>query len=310
MARRLIFGVVLLFLTACGGAAGSATTAANGGGSDTGGSAGYEAQAGPASSAGAQPEAEQARVDVAGQQSQAQPNAQAPGQRLVIKTATLQMVVDDVSAAEQLVRKLADTREGFVLSSQASGENDRRTATIAFKVPAQRFDEALTELSKFGKIEAQNVQGQDVTDEFVDLQSRLKNLRAVETRLLQFLADAKTTKEALDVNAQLSDIQGQIEQAQGRITYLQQSAALSTITVTLRAAAVVSIVPEAGWAPGATARNALNSLITFGQGLADIAIVVAVWAPVWLPLFLIGWWFVRRGRRLSAAPLDSSAGQP
>lgn len=308
MGRRLLLALLVLFaLSACGGSAapGAATTGARpAAGTDdfayASAAASMDSAEAPQEAAAAAPGADAAAGGTTDEARLANENAQAQidDERLVIRTATLQLLVDDVGLAESQIRTLADSRGGFVLNSQASGEADRRTASISFKVPARRFDEAINELAKLAiKVETQEVQGEDVTDQFVDLESRLRNLRAVEARLLQFLAQAQRTEDALTVNAQLTDIQGQIEAAQGRINYLKQSAALSTISVTLRAEAVVEVLPEPGWTPSATARAALNDLLQFGQGIAEVLIVVAVWSPVWLPLVLLGLWLWRRSRR-------------
>lgn len=295
MGRRIAVGLIaLVLLAACGG--GGAETASQAGGA-TGGSASTDA-----APVAEQPQAatETEAFGASGQVTQGSQTAQG-GQRLVIKTATIDLLVENVDAAETQVRALADDRDGFVLSSTAYGEDQNRTASISFKVPSERFDDAMSALANLAiKVESQEVQGQDVTDEYVDLNSRLRNLRAVETRLLQFLEEAQRTDDLLAINGQLTDVQGQIEQTQGRIAYLEQSAALSTITVSLRMQPVVEVVPEAGWSPGLTARQAAKSLVAFGQGIADIAIVFGVWLPVWLPLLLIALWLYRRSRRVPA----------
>lgn len=308
MGRKMIVGLLLLVsLTACGGSAGGSSGSTGAGFNQidkgvSGDTAAPAAGSGSPTSGGAT-DSEQKPVDVSGEQVQAARNAQAATERLVIRTATVNTLVADVNVAEGLVRQLAEDREGFVLSSLAEGEDEQRTATISFKVPAERFDETLGAIAKLAlKVESLQVEGQDVTDEYVDLESRLRNLRAVETRLLQFLNDANRTEDALAVNAQLTDIQGQIEQAQGRIAYLKQSAALSTITVSLRAQPTVQMLSEPGWSPGTIARAALKNLIAFGQALASVAIVAAVWSPVWLSLLLVALLVRRRQRRLSGPP--------
>lgn len=310
MGRKMIVGLLLLVsLTACGGSGSGDSSvfkqidqglsAAPAGGSTT--------------TTATDAYSEQSQVDMTGEQVQAARYAQAAAERLVIRTATIRALVTDVNAAESRIRELAEGRDGFVLSSQAEGAAEQRTATISFKVPAERFDETLGELTRLAlTVESLQVEGQDVTDEYVDLESRLRNLRAVETRLLQFLNDAKRTEDALSVNAQLTEIQGQIEQAQGRIAYLKQSAALSTITISLHAQPTVQVLSEPGWAPGTTARAALKSLILFAQAVAEVAIVVAVWSPVWLSLLLVALLVRRRLRRSPLPPSTSgpTAAQP
>lgn len=312
MGRKIIVGLLLLVsLTACGGSS-SVFNQIDQGLSSGAGAKPAAAGSGTTTSAPA-PDAEQSEVDLSGEQVEAARNAQAAAERLVIRTAAVRALVADVNAAETSVRALAEGRDGFVLSSLAEGEADQRTATISFKVPAERFDEALGEISKLAlKVDSLQIEGQDVTDEYVDLESRLRNLRAVETRLLQFLNDARRTEDALAVNTQLTEIQGQIEQAQGRIAYLKQSAALSTITVSLHAQPTVQTLSEPGWSPSTIARAALKDVITFAQSLASVGIVAAVWSPVWVSLLLIVLLVRRRLRRSSPPPATPgpTAAQP
>ncbi len=291
MGRALVVGLLLLFLTACG--VGSTTESGMPGTAE-------EVRA-PEAAPAAEPAAEAGATDKVAYDTESLETAQqiqAQQDRLVIKTAMLQLEVARVDETEAQVRQLAASMGGFVLSSQTYGEGDERFANITLKVPANRFDETIAELSSLAlKVDSREVKGEDVTDEYVDLESRLRHLRAVEARLLEFLEQAETVEDALRVNQQLMDIQGQIEQTQGRINYLEESVAFSTINVSLHARAVVAVVPEAGWSPVATARWALRSLLEFGQMVASVMIVISVWAPVWLPMFVGGWWLWHRSRR-------------
>jgi hypothetical protein len=196
------------------------------------------------------------------------------------------------------VRALPGRLGGYVVIVETYGSDENMTSRVTFRVPAERFDDALAGVQGLAqKVLSRTVSGDDVTEEFVDLQSRLKNLEATRDRLLTFLDKATDVEDALKVNDSLSQIQGQIEQLQGRKQFLQQSAALSTITVYLTPVPVTPLVAEDSWQPINVARGALRGLIEFGQGLANIAIVTLVWAPVWLPLLLVGLWLWRRARR-------------
>lgn len=292
---------LVLVLSACGGGGGtsSAQTAASGSTANGGAAASAAASAAagaaaPLAAAQNEESAERAGDAAALTPEQQAQNAQA-AQRLVIRTATQSMVVTNVDEAEARARQITAERGGYVLSSQASGDDTSRSASITLKVPAERFDDTLAALSGLAQqVESQNVEGQDVTDEFVDLQARLRNLRAVEARLLQFLEEARNVEDSLRVSQELSNTQGQIEQAQGRITFLQQSAAFATITVSLRGVPTGTITPSVEWSPLRTAREAFSGVITFGQALVTLGIVVLVWSPVWGPLLLLGMWLWRR----------------
>ncbi|MBV9791307.1 MAG: DUF4349 domain-containing protein [Chloroflexi bacterium] len=313
MGRRFIVGLlVLLLLAACGGSPRFDSTASAPANAEREQATGGDAAFPPAAEepAAAAPEAPQ---DTAGKpaggnagsdsddRQVAERNAQGQFNRLVIRTANIALVVDNVDSTESRLRQIAESRGGYVLGSQVSGDEDQRRAEISFKVPATRFDEALAEVAKLAlEVESQDVEGQDVTDQYVDLSSRLRNLQAVEARLIDFLQQAQKVEEALQVNQQLSEIQGQIEEAEGRIAYLKESAAYSTINVSMRGEAVVVIEPDRSWSPASTARNAANSVIAFAQVVADILIVFAVWFPIWLPALILSVWLWRRSRRAPA----------
>ncbi len=244
----------------------------------------------------------------------AAPAAGAPAQaqqfeRLVIKTADISLQVESVREAETAVRAKVQALGGYVVKAENSGSDQDMTARITFRVPAQRFDEALAGVQGLAKkVLARTVSGDDVTEEFVDLQSRLRNLEATRDRLLTFLQKAATVEEALKVNESLSQVQGEVEQVRGRIEYLKQSAALSTVTVALAPVpAIAPIVEEGGWQPLAVARGALRELVELGQGLANVAIVLLVWTPIWLPFVALIWWLRRRFWVRTRKPVPETA---
>jgi len=218
------------------------------------------------------------------------PSGQQDFGRLVIKSADLSLQVDSAREAETSVRAIVARLGGYVVKVQTSGSDEDLSSTITFRVPAARFDEALAGVQGLAKkVFSRTVTGDDVTEEFVDLDSRLKNLEATRDRLQAFLDKAENVDEALKVNQSLSEIQGQIEQIKGRQQFLKQSASLSTITVSL--APVPPPAPpqaEDSWQPLGVAREALRGLVSFGQALASLAIVLLVWSPVWAPLALAG----------------------
>jgi len=298
----LVF-VFALLLSACGGAAAPQLSSSESGG---------VAAPAPAAPATDNRALEQAPAGDAQSSAGGAPADQQGIDRLVIKTADLSLEVESVRDAETAIRTQATRLGGYVVKVETSGTDENLTSRITFRVPAQRFDDALAGVQGLAKkVLARTVGGDDVTEEFVDLESRTRNLEATRDRLLTFLEKATKVEDALAVNNSLSDIQGQIEQAKGRMQYLKQSAALSTISVAISPVpAITPIVEEGGWQPVTIARGALRSLVELGQGLASIAIVLLVWTPVWLPMVLLVLWVRRRmleRARKSAAPTTSEA---
>jgi len=226
----------------------------------------------------------------------AEESAQQPQiERMVIKNGTLYILVDDINQAEQQITLLAQQKGGYIVSTSNYGGGETRRSTIVFRVPAAQFEATLSDVEGIAKeVEERSVSGEDVTEEFVDLGSRLKNLEATRDRLLDLLEQANRVEDALNINQAITDVQEDIEVIQGRMKYLQQSAAQSTITVNISRVVITPILPEDAWQPLEVARGALNGLIGFGQGLINLAIVLAIWTPLWLPIFLLIRWFYRK----------------
>ena len=116
-------------------------------------------------------------------------------------------------------------------SSMNMYDKDRRTSTISIKVPQSAYEQTLSDIRKLGTVKSDSSSGSDVTMQYVDLESRLKNLRAEESRLIAIMDQAKNVTEILAVEKELSRVQGDIESYQGRLNVLNNQIDFSTITV-------------------------------------------------------------------------------
>lgn len=295
--------LTMLTLAACGGAAQPSFETSNQG----------LAPAAPAAPAAPVPEesAKDGNYGVDGGATANQQNPQQPNDRLVIKTAQMSIQVEKVREAETLVRAQVQELGGYIVQTQTYGADEYASITIVFRVPSAQFDNALNGVKGIAqKVVSQSLGGEDVTEEFVDLESRLRNLEATRTRLLDLLEKATKVEDALQVNQALTDVQGQIEQIQGRMKYLQQSAAMSTITVEMSPVPTTPIVSEEGWQPEQVFRRALRGLLEFGQGLVEILIVLLVWSPVWLIALFVWRWGWPRFRRTLDRPIRPAKVEP
>ena len=152
-----------------------------------------------------------------------------------------------LDAAIQRVRQLAERVGGYVGNTTTqTGKGQTRSATLELKIPAARFDEAVSGLSPLGEIESVNIQAEDVGEEFVDLTARAANGKRLEERLLALLA-AKTGKleEVVSVERELARVRGEIERLDGRLRYLRSRVAMSTLTVTVHEPAPI-LPPRVG----------------------------------------------------------------
>ena len=244
--------------------------------------------------------------------------------RMIVKDGQVKLLVTDTDAAIDGVMQIVGDLGGYVVSSrvwfQPIGDTNYKYATITLGVPAGDFERAIRRLRSLGiRVLDETSSGQDVTDEFVDLQSRLESLQATRARILTFLDQANTVEEALRVNQELAAVEAQIEEVQGRMSYLSGRSAYSTITVNLEPelseltptptpTQTPTPTPEP-WEAGKTFRAATKTLADLYQGIADMTIwLVIVVLPVLAPFALIGWivWLVMRRRKPTKPDDDPS----
>lgn len=155
-----------------------------------------------------------------------------PTERMVIMTASLSLVVEDVSVSLQQTTDLAKANGGYVVNSNIREDQSRLYANINFRVAADKFNDTISALKKIAvDVRSETTTGQDVTDQYIDLDAQLRNLEASESQLLALMNKAGSVEEILKVQVQLSSTRGQIEQIRGRMQYLQQSSSLSSISV-------------------------------------------------------------------------------
>jgi len=220
----------------------------------------------------------------------------------VIQTATLGVVVEDgrFDEAVRQARAIASRLGGFVVSSHTERLDDDapRNGTLVLRVPGESYASAMDALGRLGRIELEGEQGQDVSQEFVDLEARRRHLEAVEAQLLELLERAGTVQAALAVQAQLNATQLELEQVRGRLRYLEDQTDLATITLDLR-----EPDPEqadaGGWGVVDAWKAGAHAFVTVARWAFVLAGAVA-------PLLLVGalGWLAARlvRRRRAAAP--------
>lgn len=228
-------------------------------------------------------------------------------ERLIVKTGSISLLVENTEETLTKIEALALELGGFVTNSNSWRANEQLHATITIRVPAESFDEARRRLKEGAlEVQSENISAQDVTEEYVDLEARLTYLEETEGELRELLRSAQERGEKaegiLAIYRQLSDIGIQVEQTKGRMQYLERSAAMSALTVTLTPKEEVRVV-EPGWDWLRTVRESLRDLVKALQFLADIATrfivtLLPILIIVALPFALLGWlvWMWRRRR--------------
>jgi len=220
--------------------------------------------------------------------------------RLIIKTGYFSVVVKDVTMATKAVVEFAEKNGGFVVSSNVYKSGLAPYAEVVVRIPAKEFDKGVQEVKAIGEVKSERVNGQDVTEEYVDLEAQLKNLRATENQFLSVLTRAEKITDILAVQRELKIVRGEIERMEGRIKYLRQSAEMSTLTVNLSTDPnVLPTLDETNkWKPLAVLKDAARSLLEVGKSLVNLLIWLVVFIPFWAVLGLVVWLVVKAYRRI------------
>jgi hypothetical protein len=226
---------------------------------------------------------------------------------MIVRTAEMQILVTDTAKAIAAVTKSVEASGGYVSNSNVWHQGEGLRANLTLRVPAAQLTPALASIRRIARrVERETVTSADVTQEYVDLESQLRNLEATEVELRELLTvarvNSKKAADVLEVHEQLTTIRGQIEQTRGRMRYLSQNTSYSVINL--------EIVPDAlapGWQPGRVAREAGVALVKFLQ----LAGTAAIWFAIFLlPILAVLAAFIALLVRLAKRPRSASGGAP
>ncbi len=256
MKKVLVILAILVAAAACGGA------------SSSGGGTGFAAPAN-GSSAGAPTKisGQPGTTDTANPPLSAVPTIQGPQ---VIRQAQLTISVVSGSFESKLaaVRGLVLLEQGFISGTDAQANptnpNEQiRSGVITFMVPAAKFDDAVDQLSKLGKVQNEHISGNDVSAQYVDLQARLANQEAQRNAMLALLSRAQTVADIIAVQTQLGQITQQIEQLKGQISYIEHNTTYSTVSVAItEAGAPAQTTSKDSWGFASALTDAAHNFVT------------------------------------------------
>jgi hypothetical protein len=294
---------VAVIAAACGGAA-------------TGGGPGGAPGAAPAATAGAagpipgpneQPGENQGNENNGGGGSPAG-GPTAPEGLLIIKTGEIAIQVTGLDPALTAANQLIVGMGGYSSGSDRFGDGDSAQASVTYRVPAARWDEALAGIRGLAeKVLTERSSTQDVTSQVVDLGARIANLQATERALQAIMDRATAIKDVLTVQAELTKTRSEIEQLTAQKLHFEGQAAFSTMTVTFALKPDPILAEQEGFDAGTEVEQASASLVSILQGLATAGMWFGiVWLPILLTLALItlvGAWAFRRFRPATGASL-------
>lgn len=234
--------------------------------------------------------------------------------QMIMQNATIAIAVADPAKSMDAIIKMAEEMKGSVANSniyKTRNENglELPEAHLTIRVPADRMTEAMERIKAqvpdpTTDVLSETRTGQNVTKEYTDLKSRLKNLEDAEAQLREIMASATRTEDVMSVFNQLTQVREQIEVIKGQMKYYEESTAMSSIEITVKSKSAIAPLSIGGWQPAGVARDAIQSLINALKFFANAAIwivlfllpvLIILFIPVWLA-FLIIRAIVRRGR--------------
>jgi hypothetical protein len=221
--------------------------------------------------------------------------------RKIVRTGSITMEVNDISKSQADIAEIAGQYQGYVVSSNLNADKDQPSGFISFRVPADKFNDALAKLRALAvKVTYENTNSQDVTEQYTDLKAQLSNYEATEAQYLELLKKADNVKDMLEVQRELSNVRMNIERVKGRIQYLERTSDTSLIEVTLTKSKPIG---ESSWDISGVFKSAVDGLIEFGKVLASILIWLLVFSPIWIIVLVIIFVVRRRNKaRRIAAP--------
>ncbi len=246
----------------------------------------------------------QISLDVA-DKSKAEPLAT---ERKIIRNAELTLEADSPDDASANITKIAEKSGGFTVESQKQTSDAKATksdsVTMTIRVPSAKFEESLDEIRKLsGRVISESVKGQDVTEEFIDVEARLKTKKALESQFLEIMKQGKTVEDALSVQRELADVRGEIEQIEGRKRFLENQSNLSTIKLRLQTPTNFSGNSSGFFYQlGQSFSSGFEFAVNFILGLVTFIIAILPFLLlIVLPVYLILRYFWRKNRNAKLA---------
>ena len=217
----------------------------------------------------------------------------------IVRTGSLQLTVADVAKALTSARNAIRSLGGYIGGSQQERSDDKTVASVTYRIPVARWEDALDALRALGTEVAEKTDATEVTGEIVDVAARIRNLKASEAALVGYAQQAPKISDLLEVQARLTDTRSQIERLTAQQTQLEDQAAMATLTVTFGTEVVAVVETTQRWDPAAEVDRASATLIGMGQAVVSIGIVfVIVWLPLIIAVLIVGGMTLFVARRL------------
>ncbi|MCI0455940.1 MAG: DUF4349 domain-containing protein [Gemmataceae bacterium] len=238
-------------------------------------------------------------------------------ERKIIYTAQIRLITEEFPKARDQLLQLVEDHKGYVIHSEDRGAPGApRYGEWKIRVPVAQFKTFREAVVKLGELQSSNLDSQDVTEEFYDLQARIKNREAREEALRQMYKDwskkAEKPADLMPIKTELDQIRLEIEREQGRLKLLTRLTEMTTVTVIIyeRGAYVPPETATLGTKASRTFSDSLGALGDLGQGLLLALIALTPWLPVIVLIVAPIWILARRARQAAASVPTAKVVEP
>ncbi len=209
--------------------------------------------------------------------------------RLKSYSASLSMVVKDVTLSVKAIEQAATSAGGFLIDYHVSSPEEGAYGTVSLRVPSAQLQSILEAIKSLGvRVTQESISSADLTDEYEDVDAKLASLRSTMTKFESILNQADTVEESMRVQEQLLNLQDRIDGLVGRKQYLEKSSELSLITITIASDELaLPYAPQDTWRPQLIFKQAVRSLVQSARALVNYSIWFGVYAVIWIPLLLV-----------------------
>jgi hypothetical protein len=217
-------------------------------------------------------------------------------EQLIVRNGDIELVVENVSEAAKQIESLVQGFDGFIVSSRFWNDGNDLMGYYSVRVPDESFDAAMTALGNLAvEVESQSTNSYDVTQEYIDLDARLRNAEATESQYLALLERAVSVQDTVQIYQSLSQVRAEIEQLKARMLYLETITSTSLINISLEPEKSSEPLVIGDWSIGDAFKSVIRGVVTFGQWMVTGLMWVGIFSPIWGGI--LAWFLIRRRKK-------------
>ncbi|OGK37662.1 hypothetical protein A3F03_03355 [Candidatus Roizmanbacteria bacterium RIFCSPHIGHO2_12_FULL_41_11] len=219
-------------------------------------------------------------------------------ERMVIQESSVSLLVKNVEITKKAILTRVANLGGFMVNTNIQNPDEAATGTLVLRIPAKQMESTLEYFkTQAVKVVSENIQGEDVTDQYTDIQARMDTLQKTKNKLEEILDKATAVPDILEVQRELINLQSQIDSLKGQEEYLAKNTQMARVTVYLSTDELaLPYAPSEAWRPQLIFKQSIRSLIGTLRSLGSLAIRLAVYSVIWLPIVGIIYFLKRRHR--------------